>query len=669
MEYNYQQYRRKESELKELQENQKLTTDAQDINHNNEPIYVMTVELEEGSSQSIKIYSDSTPEELAFEFCKKNNLDINAMKYLTDQIKNLLEELNENMGHVESAENQIENDCIQEVDEEEIVSDTRKTSKTIPSHHLNPVPQSNIEVVTLNAEKNRKPPTLNTPQAGLLLDSLNASLNIQPSRMEEEDNQIIDTKELMEDNEMMEQTHPHEDSKVPEQKLFQYQVVHKSSKKNPLEEISRSSKLSSKTPSKSDNKIFERLYRNTEHKKYGAYKDLSYCDRPKFSNTHDLCKYIQRGRSCETLKSKPKPSYRDGEVINFGERLYQKGLKLKEEQMKKAEYFKREMRVNQANIYTYKPQINQVDPEIIKKRIESLPYNKEEYILRYNEFLQDKLERLRKKHGADIEYSFTPIINSNSEKIANEKLMNRILSKSNSLSPDPHLQRINDLYETARMRQMRMNIRTKQHHDQYNYRPAINDYSKFNENGLLNLNFDQRQEVFRKRSEDKIKQLKDISVQSVDKTTGQNFFQPYLISKSKEREEENFNNVSRHHTSNIFNSLYSYAQRYSKNKKERENSLNSTMIRSSQAVHTGNDSEFLFYKKKEDLFKGIFKVLDGDQDDCISTLNIDTRRLPNKIKSILDPIFFELREENETLNQTEFVRACEHLYEVKFELP
>jgi len=55
-----------------------------------EPSYVMTIELEKGKSELIQIFIDSNPDELAFEFCKKNNLNLNAMKFLSSEIKDLL---------------------------------------------------------------------------------------------------------------------------------------------------------------------------------------------------------------------------------------------------------------------------------------------------------------------------------------------------------------------------------------------------------------------------------------------------------------------------------------------------------------------------------------------------------------------------------------------------
>ena len=54
-----------------------------------EPIYVMTVELEKGKNESIKIFPSSKPEELAYEFCKNHNLDFSSLSYLTEEISNL----------------------------------------------------------------------------------------------------------------------------------------------------------------------------------------------------------------------------------------------------------------------------------------------------------------------------------------------------------------------------------------------------------------------------------------------------------------------------------------------------------------------------------------------------------------------------------------------------
>lgn len=82
------------------------------MNSDEEPIYIMTLELEQGKAEQIKIYSDSDSNELAYAFCKEHDLDYTALEYLKDQIEALIEQ------YKKSEENQIE-----EVDEDNIDND------------------------------------------------------------------------------------------------------------------------------------------------------------------------------------------------------------------------------------------------------------------------------------------------------------------------------------------------------------------------------------------------------------------------------------------------------------------------------------------------------------------------------------------------------------------
>ena len=70
-----------------------LTFDRKENLTKNEPSYVMTIELEKGKSDIIKIFIDSSPDELAFEFCKKNNLNLRAMNFLSGEISKLLSKI------------------------------------------------------------------------------------------------------------------------------------------------------------------------------------------------------------------------------------------------------------------------------------------------------------------------------------------------------------------------------------------------------------------------------------------------------------------------------------------------------------------------------------------------------------------------------------------------
>ena len=135
--------------------NENKNSKFDDNKKNEEPVYVMTVELEKGKSENIKIYSNSKPEELAYEFCKKNNLDFSSLSYLTNEILNLVK----NIPNIENdkLENNLENEPIEEVDEEYYTQSVEKSNnikKKINTSILNEIidndNQKDIHIIDLN---------------------------------------------------------------------------------------------------------------------------------------------------------------------------------------------------------------------------------------------------------------------------------------------------------------------------------------------------------------------------------------------------------------------------------------------------------------------------------------------------------------------------------------
>lgn len=89
-----------------------------------QPFFIMTLEFEKGKQKKIKIFPNSDPTELSFNFCKENNLDFVSMKYLTSEIQSLLDKYNENKGKFSA--NLIangSNNSIQEVEEENMLTE------------------------------------------------------------------------------------------------------------------------------------------------------------------------------------------------------------------------------------------------------------------------------------------------------------------------------------------------------------------------------------------------------------------------------------------------------------------------------------------------------------------------------------------------------------------
>ena len=59
------------------------------------PFFLMTLEDNTGKCQEIKIYQNTNPSELAYNFCKENNLDFSSMKYIKSNIKSIIKRFNE----------------------------------------------------------------------------------------------------------------------------------------------------------------------------------------------------------------------------------------------------------------------------------------------------------------------------------------------------------------------------------------------------------------------------------------------------------------------------------------------------------------------------------------------------------------------------------------------
>ena len=59
------------------------------------PFYLMTLEVNNEENKQIKIYQNSDAFELAFNFCKENNLDSESMKYILKKIEEIIKKFNE----------------------------------------------------------------------------------------------------------------------------------------------------------------------------------------------------------------------------------------------------------------------------------------------------------------------------------------------------------------------------------------------------------------------------------------------------------------------------------------------------------------------------------------------------------------------------------------------
>ena len=67
---------------------------------------------------------------------------------------------------------------------------------------------------------------------------------------------------------------------------------------------------------------------------------------------------------------------------------------------------------------------------------------------------------------------------------------------------------------------------------------------------------------------------------------------------------------------------------------------------------------------KNAVFNKVFDTLDVNNENKIDGQTISIDMVPDPLKSIMEPLIHEVKEQNETLTGEEFLMACDHVYSV-----
>lgn len=171
--------------------------------------------------------------------------------------------------------------------------------------------------------------------------------------------------------------------------------------------------------------------------------------------------------------------------------------------------------------------------------------------------------------------------------------------------------------------------------------------------------FTTRQSMYRKQSEAKYHKIRNELYPPVDNKTGQLFFHPKLYNQHKHM--THLNNYS-----NIFNNLYAYAEKYKDNQYKRDNKMKHEILDMSNMKKISDNSNEILQRKKNEIFKSIFRCFDVDEDGLISIFTIDCKKIPNDIYQIIKPIIEELKEYQGSITENEFVNECNILFDVSY---
>lgn len=214
------------------------------------------------------------------------------------------------------------------------------------------------------------------------------------------------------------------------------------------------------------------------------------------------------------------------------------------------------------------------------------------------------------------------------------------------------------LYNLAKIKNQKKAELERKKSPIFGFKPKVNKSE-------ITATFQQRLDYYNHKKEEKQQQVFENLKNPLDQRTGQRLFSPNLISKktynsNNERVGMNYGQP----TANQGSRLYSYAAKFQANLNEKSNEVEQLHHVLSNRVNTCSGSNNIYNNRKESSFKEIFSILDGDREKVISTYNLKTKNLPENINKILNPIYKEIREDNETLTKDEFVRAMNHLFDV-----
>ena len=200
----------------------------------------------------------------------------------------------------------------------------------------------------------------------------------------------------------------------------------------------------------------------------------------------------------------------------------------------------------------------------------------------------------------------------------------------------------------------------EEYEQKYSFQPIINDNYK------TDLSFNERLNIFNNISKQKKEELKNNLSNLKADENGQEFFKPKLISRqynsNNAKKSTNNPNINNNEKIDVFNKNYLYYKKYDSNKEKLYNKYyyNHT---NEPHIYSKIQSDKLLSEANHKAFCNLFNELDSDQDNLITSLNINLSNIPDNILKILEPLLIELKEDNQTLNQDEFIRAMNRLFE------
>ena len=182
------------------------------------------------------------------------------------------------------------------------------------------------------------------------------------------------------------------------------------------------------------------------------------------------------------------------------------------------------------------------------------------------------------------------------------------------------------------------------------------------------MTFNERLTIFNNISKQKKEELKNNLTNLKSDENGQELFKPKLIAKQhflnnyKKNNNVSLDEIKSNEKMDVFNKNYLYYKKYNSNKAKLYNKYYDNYT-NEPYIFSKTQSDKLLNEANNKAFSNLFNELDSDQDNLITSLHINLNNISNNIIKIIEPLLIELKEDNQTLNQDEFIRAMTKLFE------
>lgn len=335
-------------------------------NQGKKELLVLAIELGDQNKKLLKIFSDSKPEQLAYDFCLQNNLDFESLQNLTEEIKNVLANNKNGQTKFTTTTKKIDKKSLKQN-----TSSGNKISGTKIELRTGETLKGKTKIKEVNAQENKEGTVPSVEKEG---------------------------EEMEGGEEIASNTH----NNFPYGNLPTYLAP------TEIYTIRKREKFVAEPPEKD----FMLSFKPTPVRKYAETEE-------------EEKQQMKNFKINENTNDKLPKEYHDFEGDNAGAKMYNRDLKKKEElKIKTFNKVQEDMKDYNDNL-TFAPKINDFDLKaIMNRRKNKTAFNDEERILYYKDYVQAKIENTKNKLFKDTnkektQSSFNPKINEKSIKLVN----------------------------------------------------------------------------------------------------------------------------------------------------------------------------------------------------------------------------------------------------------